>query len=72
MAQQQQQMMQPQPMMQPMMMPMYSAPMVPMATGPVMMMPGHAATMPVQSSKSASMQRMQKKVVTEEVVHKSK
>ena len=71
MAQQQQQMMQPRGMM----MPMYPGAMMPMGSGPMMMMPGHAATMPVmptQPLKSSSMQRVQKKVVTEEVVHKSK
>ena len=71
MAQQQQQMMQPRGMM----MPMYPGPMIPMSTGPMMMMPGHAATMPImpsQQPKSSSMQRVHKKVVTEEVVQKSK
>ena len=75
MAQQQQQMMQPQQQPRGMMMPMYAGGMIPMSTGPVMMMPGHAATMPImpsQQSKSSSMQRVHKKVVTEEVVHKSK
>jgi len=70
----QQQMLQQQQMMQPQGMMMYPGAMIPMATGPVMMMPGHAATMPIlpsQQSKSSSMQRVQKKVVTEEVVHKS-
>ena len=62
-------------MMQSRGMMMYPGPMIPMATGPVMMMPGHAATMPMmpsQQTKSASMQRVHKKVVTEEVSHKSK
>ena len=78
MAAQQQQMMQPQPMMQlrgGMIMPMYGGGMIPMAPGPVMMMPGHAATMPVmpsQQAKSSSMQRYHKQVVTEEFAHKSK
>lgn len=69
MLQQQQRM---QPMLQPQGMMMYPGGMIPMAPAPMMMMPGHPATMPIlPSQKSSSMQRMQKKVVTEEVVQKS-